>query len=225
MRNGKRDGWKREREGARIITCLFPTTDQKPTLSQLTALQGRTQHINILEGIGARWDMVGATLLDDRDGTIIEAIARQYGNNAELINQEIMRRWLQGRGIPNPTWWGLLDVLRMHQRTALAESIEEALTGEEAVATTQSHTPSLPWQLVECLSNWFSLSSWFRTQPERSPSLLPLPSLPSPHHPDTDTAAHPQTASQPLLRTTQQQEAQQGKSYGISSGLKSAALT
>ena len=204
----------------RIITCLFPPTDQKPTMSELTALPGRTRHINILEGIGAKWDMVGATLLDDRDGAIIEAIARQYGNNAELINQKIMRRWLQERGIPNPTWRGLLGVLRMHQRAALAESIEEALTGEEAVAMTLSHTPSLPWQLVECLSNWFSLSSWFRTQPERSPSPLPPPSLPSPHHPDTA-----QTASQPRQGTTQQQEAEQGKSYGIASGLKSAALT
>ena len=170
--------------------------------------------------------MVGATLLDDRDGAIIEAITRQYVNNAELINQDIMRRWLQERGIPNPTWRGLLGVLRMHQRVALAESIEEALAGEEAAAMTQSHTLSLPWQLVECLSNWFSLSSWFRTQPERSPSPLPPPSLPSPHHPDTDTDTDTaQTASQPRQGTTQQQEAQQGKSYGIASGLKSTALT
>ena len=77
--------------------------------------------------------MVGTTLLDDKDGTIIPAIAQQYANNTEFINMEILRRWLQGKGIPDCTWRGLLGVLRVHC-VVLAKRIEEVLTAaaEEA---------------------------------------------------------------------------------------------
>ena len=108
----------------------LPPTDEKPTLPQLTALQGKTRHINIVEGIGVEWMMVGTTLLDDNDGTIIPAIAEQYGNNAELINMEILERWVQGKGMPDRTWRGLLRVLRVHC-VALAERVKEALTAKQ----------------------------------------------------------------------------------------------
>ena len=99
-------------------------------MPELTALQGRTQHINIVEGIGVEWMMVGTTLLDDKDGAIVPAIAQQYANNTKFIILEILRRWLQGKGIPDRTWRGLLCVLRMYCRN-LAESVEEALTAEK----------------------------------------------------------------------------------------------
>ena len=101
-------------------------------MPEMTALQGRTRDINIVEGIGADWDKVGTALLDDKDGTIIPAIAREHGNNAERINTEILRRWIQGKGILDYTWMGLLGVLRSMHRITLADSVEEALTAEEA---------------------------------------------------------------------------------------------
>ena len=102
-------------------------------MPQLTALliQGTTRHIDIVEGIGVKWAKVGTILLDDKDGTIIPAIAQQHGNNAELINLEILRRWLQGKGIRDRTWRGLLGVLRVHCGT-LASRVKEALRAEEA---------------------------------------------------------------------------------------------
>ena len=108
----------------------FPPTDQKPTMSQLISLQGRTQHVNIVEGIGVNWMMVGTTLLDDKDYTIVPAIAEQYGNNAQRINMEILGRWVRGEGIPDCSWRGLLGVLRVHCG-ALADRVKEALTAEE----------------------------------------------------------------------------------------------
>ena len=100
-------------------------------MPELTALQGRTHHINIAKEISVQWEMVGTTLLDDRRGNDIPAIAEQYGNNAERINMEILRRWLQGKGIPDRTWRGLLGVLKIHCGE-LAERVEEVLTAEEA---------------------------------------------------------------------------------------------
>ena len=75
--------------------------------------------------------MVGTALLDDKDGTIIPAIALQYLNNADLINNEILGRWVRGEGMPDRTWRELLSVLKVHC-VSLAESVEEALTAEEA---------------------------------------------------------------------------------------------
>ena len=111
--------------------CLFPPTDQKPTLPELSNLQGRTGHINIVKGIGVNWMMVGTALLDDKDGTIIPAIAEQYGNNAQRINMDILGRWVRGEGMPDRTWRELLSVLKVHC-VSLAERVEEALTAEEA---------------------------------------------------------------------------------------------
>ena len=116
-----------------IMTWLhsFPPTDQKPTMSQLISLQGRTQHVNIVEGIGVKWMMVGTTLLDDKDYTIVPAIAEQYGNNAQRINMEILGRWVRGEGMSDCSWRALLGVLREHCG-ALADRVEEALMAEEA---------------------------------------------------------------------------------------------
>ena len=184
-----------------------------PTMLQMTSLQGKTENINIVEGIGVQWDNVGATLLDDKYGTIIPALARQYGNNAELINKEILRRWLQGRGIHNRTWQGLLEVLKVHCMS-LAENVEEALT-REAVTISQASAPSLPQSFVNCFT------SCFRRQPEHSPLPPPQISSPSPHHTDTDVHTPPHNPQM----TPQQQEAQQGTSVLITNNYYSYSFS
>ena len=109
----------------------FPPTDQKPTMLQLMTLQGKSRQINIVKGIGVNWMMVGMKLLADEDYTTVPAIAKQYGDNAERINMEILGRWVRGEGIPDCSWRGLLGVLRVHCG-ALANRVEEALMAEEA---------------------------------------------------------------------------------------------
>ena len=96
-------------------------------MPELTALQGRTETINIVRRIGVQWTMVGTTLLDDKDGTIIPAIADQHVNNADRINMDILGRWIRGEGKPDCSWQGLLGVLRVHCGEALAQSVEEVL--------------------------------------------------------------------------------------------------
>ena len=100
-------------------------------MSQLISLLGRNQHVNIVEGIGVNWMMVGTTLLDDEDYTIVPAIAQKHGKDPELINMEILGRWVRGEGMSDRSWRGLLGVLRVHCG-ALADRVEEALTAEEA---------------------------------------------------------------------------------------------
>ena len=100
-------------------------------MPQLIGLQGRVKNINIIEAIGDQWHMVGIALLNDKSGSIVKAIAKEFRYNAQDIVLEILQRWLEGSGIPDRTWRGLIRVLRMHCR-ALAESVEEVLTAEEA---------------------------------------------------------------------------------------------
>ena len=103
-------------------------------MPELLALEGRVhgQHIDIVKGIGMACTRVGMLLLDDKDGTIVPAIAHQHGNNAELINMDILGRWIRGEGLRDCTWRVLLGVLRKAHCVELAESVEEALTDEEA---------------------------------------------------------------------------------------------
>ena len=75
--------------------------------------------------------MVGTTLLDDEDYTIVPAIAQKHGKDPELINMEILGRWVRGEGMSDRSWRGLLGVLREHCG-ALADRVEEVLTAEEA---------------------------------------------------------------------------------------------
>ena len=104
----------------------FLLTDQKPTMPELTSLQG----INIVKGIGINWMMVGTKLLDDKDYTTVPAIAQQCGDNAERINMEILGHWVRGEGMSDCSWRGLLGVLRVHCG-ALADRVEKVLTADE----------------------------------------------------------------------------------------------
>ena len=97
-----------------------------PGLHELLALQGRNEQINIPQQIGLKWKWVGTSLLEDRSGNIVSAIEQQYRGNVEGINTEILQRWIQGRGIADRSWRGLLGVLRVHCG-ALADLVEEAL--------------------------------------------------------------------------------------------------
>ena len=79
-----------------------------------------------------QWKRVGTILLDDKDGTAVSRIAYQHGNNIDHINMDILGRWIQGEGIPDRTWQGLLGVLKVVHCIKLAESVEEALAAKEA---------------------------------------------------------------------------------------------
>ena len=67
--------------------------------------------------------MVGTFLLDDNEGTIIPAIAEETRGNVESSNREILRRWIQGKGISDRTWRGLLGVLEKSDCKTLADDL------------------------------------------------------------------------------------------------------
>ena len=98
-------------------------------MPELTDFPGKVQHLNIATEIGMQYNMVGTGLLNDERGAIVPAIVSEHRGNAEQINMDILSRWMQGKGIADRTWRGLLGVLRVHC-PGLAQDIEETLSVE-----------------------------------------------------------------------------------------------
>ena len=164
-------------------------------MTELIALQGRHTCINIAEQIGIKWRVVGIALLQDRSGNIISSINEQYRGDILKINIEILQRWVNGQGIVDRTWLGLLGVLRVHC-TALAQSVEEALNADETTnppPTDQPQPPPPPPPPGPLRRFFRSLISCFQRQPH-----LPRPTD-SPH---TELSVYRYPTPQPELPPT-----------------------
>ena len=124
-----------------FFTSYFYTTDDKPTMPQLLSFQGKTECFDVAQEIGIQWRVIGTILLDDKNGTIMPAIAQQFANNVQDINMEVLSRWIQRKGI-ECTWRVLLDALRGPCR-ALAKNVREALTLDPQEAAADSEPGKL----------------------------------------------------------------------------------
>ena len=54
----------------------------------------------------------GIFLLEDSDGVIVKALEMEHHWNAEWINEAILQKWLQGKGVKPVTWSTLVAVLK-----------------------------------------------------------------------------------------------------------------
>ena len=78
-----------------------------------------------MQQIGDRYFPFGSLLLNDENGAVTRAISKEYKNEAESINTEILTRWLQGQGKKPVTWSTLIKVLNDIELLQLAKTIEE----------------------------------------------------------------------------------------------------
>ena len=173
------------------LATVPPSSAEEPGLTELIALQGKHTCINIAEQIGTKWRVVGIGLLQDRSGNTISSINEQYRGDNLKINIEILQRWVNGQGIVDRTWLGLLGVLRVHC-AALAQSVEEALTADEAPDSPPTDQPPPPGLLRRFL--WL-LRSCFQRQPH-----MPRPTD-SPH---IELTGHGQPEPLPTVNAQQQ---------------------
>ena len=121
----------------------------------LTDFPGKTGHFNIAERIGIKCRSIGTSLLNDVRGEVVPAIMSQHGRNPEETNMDILSRWVQGRGIADRTWRGLLGVLRLHC-PGLAQDIEETLRAETDDST--STPPQQESSFNKKLRDWYAES-------------------------------------------------------------------
>ena len=131
-------------------------------MPELTDFPSKTRHFNIATEIGAKFHAVGTGLLNDERGTVVPAIVLENRGNAEQINMDILRRWVQGKGIADHTWRGLLGVLRVHC-LGLAQDIEETLRAEHTTIY-NVQCLNLTSQWLVCIGYMHALTLWSCSQ-------------------------------------------------------------
>ena len=82
--------------------------------------------INIPEQITTKYFKFGVLLLNDRSGARVKAIESRYHEEAEQINYEILRLWVEGKGKPL-RWYELINVLKAIGLDTLASEIKDVL--------------------------------------------------------------------------------------------------
>ena len=161
-----------------VIACKssFFYADHKPTMPELTDFPGKTRHFNIAAEIGIKFHAIGTSLLNDEQGYVVPAIVSEYRGNAEQINMDILRCWVQGQGIADCTWRGLLGVLRIHC-PKLAGDIEETLTVKNHLETGASQLSIAGYSAMVVNTDSPSVTPSLPLSPVLPPLPLSRPSL------------------------------------------------
>ena len=91
--------------------CLHNSIGDDATLPLLTSFPGKDGKFSVPQKIGVNYKLFGIGILDDSNGDKVTSIAHQNQQNPQSITLDILTEWVQGRGIPDRTWGGLLNVL------------------------------------------------------------------------------------------------------------------
>ena len=93
------------------------TEKEKPSLPKLLTFK-------VPQKVGAHYEPFGCLLLNDDDGSIIEAMEHDCNEKCERIVRKTLSEWLRGKGKP-VTWSVLIDTLRDCELSTLADMIHE----------------------------------------------------------------------------------------------------
>ena len=105
---------------------FFIMTECTPGLPELIIFQAKSRKINIVREISTNWRYIGIALLNDTSGATVSSLHKICHYNEDHTCLEILTRWVQGSGIDDRSWQGLLGVLDVYCETLAAE-IRDAL--------------------------------------------------------------------------------------------------
>ena len=106
------------------VDSLILTAWKKPTLEKIKSDLG----VDVIGGIGTKWDTFGIHLLHDPNGVGVQVIKEECLGNCEKINTAIIVRWLRGGEEGRPVTWAVLrEALKKAGLETLAEEVSEAL--------------------------------------------------------------------------------------------------
>ena len=91
------------------------TEKEKPSLPKLLQLE-------VPQKVGAKYEVFGCFLLNDEDGSLIEAMEVDCQGKCERIVRKTLAQWIRGRGKPL-TWETLTETLRVCKLTTFADYI------------------------------------------------------------------------------------------------------
>ena len=95
----------------------------RPTLLLLLSLSCAKKRVNIPVEVGTKYIEFGTFLLQDKSGAKVKNLEHKYQRDAERINTEILREWLNGEGKQPVTWATFIEVLRDIELSSLAKDI------------------------------------------------------------------------------------------------------
>ena len=105
------------------------STDDEPTLPELLCFDMKTRDcVNIIDEVGAKYQMFGILLLDDKTGAYVQGLIKKHCGDFVSINLEIVQEWLQGRGAKPVSWRTLTRILKAVKLTVLAQDIIDTLS-------------------------------------------------------------------------------------------------
>ena len=108
------------------ITFLHaPLGSSKPSLVDLLTFPGKERMINIPQEIGTNYVPFGILLLKDDTGAVVDAIGLKHKDNVQMINLEVLREWVTGKGRQPVSWQTLIDVLYSIGLSTLASDIQD----------------------------------------------------------------------------------------------------
>jgi hypothetical protein len=103
-------------EEHRLWLDVPDTEKEKPSLPKCHLL-------NIPETVGAEYRRFGTILLNDGNGTLVDAIEHDCNYQCHRISSKILQKWILGTGKP-PTWRVLVETLRDCKLNVLADQIQ-----------------------------------------------------------------------------------------------------
>ena len=97
-----------------------------PSIALLMALPFRGATINVIQRIGVNYSTFGIFLLNDDNGTLVDALTREHHHNAEDITKAIFQRWLEGKGKTPVSWATLIGALKWVGLDELVDQLVDA---------------------------------------------------------------------------------------------------
>ena len=104
------------------VLFSFAGSAECPTLPQLMCFSIAGSPVDIIETISTKYRKFGTFLLQDDNGGKMKEIIKECREDTYDINQEVLRRWLNGEGKKPVSWATLATEL---ERTGLSELARE----------------------------------------------------------------------------------------------------
>lgn len=103
-------------------------SDAQPTIQQLCVLNTKSGSvIDIRTRIAAGWKSFGLLLNFDATGTELDLIESMHHHKPIPCYEEMMKKWLSGKGEQPVSWKQLLKLLKDNGMKTLAEEIKDAI--------------------------------------------------------------------------------------------------
>ena len=117
------------------MSCAYihNSTGDNAKLPLLTSFPGKKGKFSVPQKIGVHYKLFGIGILDDSNGDRVSSIAHKNKDDPDRINLDILTEWVNGRGIHDRTWGGLLNMLSQPGLSlfTLINNIEEVVGVEE----------------------------------------------------------------------------------------------